>query len=98
VAGNRSTSEIKRGKMRSLIKSQKGMCPLCNKPLVLEKASLDHIVPKSFGGSGEMWNLRATHMTCNNLRGADCEDSAEYRNALRMHTFFGIEVGESKVL
>jgi len=36
--------------------------------------SLDHIVPRSLGGTHEDSNLRTTHVLCNALRGADVSE------------------------
>lgn len=38
--------------------------------------TLDHIVPRVYGGGDERENLRAAHMYCNSLRGAPREEMA----------------------
>jgi 5-methylcytosine-specific restriction endonuclease McrA len=42
------------------------VCALCGRA---GANSVDHIVPKSKGGTHEMDNLRAAHMSCNAARG-----------------------------
>ncbi|HEX9817090.1 MAG TPA: HNH endonuclease [Candidatus Thermoplasmatota archaeon] len=51
-------------------------CKLCGQPVdpLLPfddpmRPSLDHIVPKSLGGTNARHNLRLTHHVCNHLRG-----------------------------
>ena len=43
------------------------VCQLCGRP---GANSVDHIIPRSKGGTHDMDNLRAAHMVCNNRRGA----------------------------
>lgn len=90
-----TTSEIKQRKLRDMIKKQKGVCPLCGKQLAPQAANLDHIVPKAIGGSGSLWNLRATHVGCNSKRADKYEDSPEYRDALTMHYRLGLYIDQS---
>lgn len=49
-----------------------GMCQICGDKIDVEEKypspfslSLDHIVPRSQGGTDAHWNLRATHLVCN---------------------------------
>jgi len=49
-----------------------GLCQICKQKIDLEQKhpspfslSLDHIVPRSKGGTDAHWNLRATHLVCN---------------------------------
>lgn len=51
-------------------------CQLCGDPMSREYSSqdpwsptLDHIVPRSKGGTDDLSNLRASHMWCNSVRG-----------------------------
>jgi len=69
--GNKS----KRLEMEHAFKRQNGLCHLCGKPMNLSKdlnnhdrATADHIIPKSLGG----WtkgNIKAAHAKCNLRRG-----------------------------
>ena len=65
----------KPGKKRWMLWTrQGGVCPLClrgikwNAQLQDEKPTLDHIIPVSRGGSGQMTNLRVVHHVCNQRR------------------------------
>lgn len=92
---NYTNGEKKQRRLRDLIKTQKGFCPLCSKSLAVQAANLDHIVPKAIGGSSHIWNLRATHVGCNSKRAANYEDSPEYRDALTMHYRLGLYIDQS---
>jgi RNA-directed DNA polymerase len=49
---------------------QGGICPLCNEPIIsLDEANLDHILPKSRGGSNDRENLQLVHRKCNTRKG-----------------------------
>lgn len=53
-----------------------GICPDCGKKMLLKNPrsnaymTVDHIVPKSVGGTNNIENLRATCKKCNQLRGS----------------------------
>lgn len=55
--------------IRQQLKSQKGLCWWCGKPLG-EKYSVDHRVPLSRGGSNAPENIVITHLSCNLSKGA----------------------------
>lgn len=54
------------------------VCPLCRKPLSREEVgdstatNLDHIRPRSHGGSNQSWNLQVTHIPCNTRKADAC--------------------------
>lgn len=52
-----------------LLQNQKGFCALCFEPLTLEKVNVDHIIPKSLGGTNTLDNLQAVHRKCNWWKG-----------------------------
>ena len=52
-----------------LFNKQNGMCGLCHLPVKFELATIDHIVPKSKGGSSKIGNKQLTHSLCNNVKG-----------------------------
>jgi len=54
--------------LRLLWEKQCGICPLTNRNLTLQTAELDHICPKSAGGSGRVKNLRWVHKDANQAR------------------------------
>lgn len=54
---------------RNLFIMQGGVCFLCEKPFSLRApATIEHLVPKSLGGSGRFDNLALTHEKCNHRR------------------------------
>ena len=60
-------------------------CPLCGvtmvnkgKSDVANFATIDHIIPKSRGGTGNFENLRLICRKCNNKRGNKIEDDTLY--------------------
>lgn len=57
-------------------------CALCGNPIRnIERATLDHIIPRSVGGRDALDNLQLTHYRCNIERGAPI--SREMRMAVR---------------
>lgn len=88
--GKFSTGERKAKKLKELIKRQKGLCGICGKPVTAANSNIDHIVPKSRGGSGLDFNLRAAHKECNSDKANAIEDSPEYRDAVILHERLGI--------
>jgi 5-methylcytosine-specific restriction endonuclease McrA len=52
-------------------------CPICTKRipraiLFSDRLNLDHVVPKSRGGTRDPENLALVHLTCNQAKGSDC--------------------------
>lgn len=54
---------------RDLIRKQDFDCPLCGRIMTFKTCNVDHIIPRSRGGSNARLNLRLTHVVCNRLRG-----------------------------
>ena len=55
---------------RRVWERDKGICQLCLDPIESIKfMTFDHIKPKSKGGGMTFENLRASHKSCNNIRG-----------------------------
>jgi 5-methylcytosine-specific restriction endonuclease McrA len=51
-------------------------CWLCGKPIAYgDTISIDHVRPRSKGGSSKIHNLRPAHVRCNGARG--CSDPPE---------------------
>jgi len=44
-------------------------CYLCNMPLTEEDMTMEHLIPKSKGGSSRIDNLKLAHGRCNVLKG-----------------------------
>lgn len=45
------------------------ICYLCNKPMHLSGATIDHVMPLAKGGMDGMSNYRLTHLKCNVAKG-----------------------------
>ncbi|MCA1813160.1 MAG: HNH endonuclease [Halobacteriales archaeon] len=60
-------------------------CQLCGGPFGLGLASLtlDHIIPRSRGGTNHPANLRLAHFLCSNLRGSPMPPPEEVERILR---------------
>lgn len=64
-------------KWKRIFRKYNGRCDICGLELHLNKCKytdsnychFDHIIPKSFGGSGKEANLRAICKSCNSSRG-----------------------------
>lgn len=68
---------------RKILLSQNPNCHLCGFPVLFPgvkvkqipelfhilRSTIDHIVPKSFGGTRDLCNLRLAHNKCNSIRG-----------------------------
>lgn len=61
------------GKIRTLLARDGNLCWLCGEPFANKsgrKPSLDHVIPRSKGGSNRNENLRLAHGRCNWERGS----------------------------
>ena len=56
-----------RAQLTKLYQAQSGLCGICGEPMGEDMAALhvDHIVPRSRGGSDLIGNLQAAHKKCN---------------------------------
>jgi 5-methylcytosine-specific restriction endonuclease McrA len=69
--------EMRRGKIKRLLVRDGGHCWLCGGWLG-DDITLDHVVPKTKGGTNQDANLRLAHERCNKERGdGDAELVAE---------------------
>lgn len=72
----------------SLYKRDGGICHICDLPVPWELFSLDHIVPRSFGGCSARDNLATSHLSCNNERKSTLippEAGPRYAHAWALH-------------
>lgn len=56
--------------------AQKGICPLCEKPLAWKDSTVDHREPRKMGGSerdDRQENIQAAHGVCNTRKGSKRE-------------------------
>jgi 5-methylcytosine-specific restriction endonuclease McrA len=58
-----------REKKKQKLFDKSNVCGICGEPVGYKEANLDHIVPKSKGGSNQITNLRISHFHCNSRRG-----------------------------
>lgn len=60
-----------RKKLRKKLWSKSQICFACQKTILsIKEASIEHIVPKSLGGTYKQRNLSLSHKDCNQIRGA----------------------------
>ena len=52
-----------------LFYAQRGRCAYCQRRISLREATLDHVKPRSRGGSNAVKNLVCACLTCNWLKG-----------------------------
>ncbi|MDZ8026852.1 MAG: HNH endonuclease [Nostoc sp. SerVER01] len=62
-------SKQKRNKKQQLIDLYDSNCWWCRQNLPQEKLTIEHLLPKSRGGSNSFENLRLSCFKCNNTRG-----------------------------
>ena len=75
----------RRRRQRRLFAEQSGICAICGLPLPRlgsrhprhpDRASLDHIIPRSRGGKNDLSNLQLVHDRCNNEKADQVPPSA----------------------
>ena len=63
-----------------------GVCQLCNRPVILEEMSLDHIVALTNGGDHVLQNVQTAHRTCNLSKNNRQQQPPDYYERLsRLH-------------
>jgi 5-methylcytosine-specific restriction endonuclease McrA len=55
-------------------------CQACGKPLIGTDATVDHVIPKSKGGSDDLWNLISLCRKDNSTKGATIAPRINYYN------------------
>lgn len=56
--------------LRKLYRHYKGICQLCLKPGPMSEMTIDHVFPRSLGGTNHDFNLVLAHRSCNHAKGA----------------------------
>ena len=75
-----------------IIEGEKRICYICGRKLPLEDLTVDHVIPKSMGGSNQEYNLKCCCRLCNTLKG-QLTYSDELRNIIRKELVMrGIEI------
>lgn len=69
MSRRQSKKSYRRRLIAALISRQGGVCWLCKRAMFESEITVDHIIPKARGGSGERENLMAAHGRCNSYRG-----------------------------
>lgn len=64
-------TDRKRAIRRKLYLSQRGRCHWCDKRILLQDATLDHVMPRSKGGANHQFNLVVACRDCNGKRADD---------------------------
>lgn len=68
---DRTQEDFERNKVALdiLYRKYRGICWICRKFCPRDKASRDHIIPRSLGGTDDIENLALAHKQCNSKRG-----------------------------
>lgn len=80
MKGDQPSSKATRKRVR-LYERQNGICPFCDKPIGgIERATFDHLKPRSKGGKDNNKNLVVVHAACNQLKGpfASVEEAEQH--------------------
>lgn len=61
--------QLRTARRRLIIERDKQICYLCNQFVEYKKIDIDHLIPRTRGGSSDACNLSVTCQTCNRGRG-----------------------------
>lgn len=61
--------QIRKVSLDLLYRRYRGVCWICRRFCPRDKASRDHIIPRSVGGTDDISNLALAHKICNSKRG-----------------------------
>lgn len=64
----KSTTPESKGKLFKIMSTTNGICYLCGQPLSIDDVTIDHVIPKSLGGSNEHHNKLPAHSVCNKMK------------------------------
>ena len=62
----------------------KGVCGICNAPVVPAEVVIDHIIPVARGGEDRTYNLQIAHEECNRRKWAHTPDNHSVRDAIKV--------------
>lgn len=64
------------------------LCGICSSPVGRDHATIDHIIPRAFGGPDASWNFEVVHYGCNHRKGGWMDErkarTDKQRDALRI--------------
>lgn len=72
---------------KNILLRDRNTCQFCGKPLPASELTLDHVMPRSRGGSSTWENLVACCYRCNNRKGDRTPEEAGFRLARRPRPF-----------
>ena len=78
-----------------LFRRQGGYCAGCDHHLQPRNLTIDHIVPRSQGGSNDISNLQLLCHACNQLKGDGSQEQLMAELQARGHVNRGLNAGES---
>jgi 5-methylcytosine-specific restriction endonuclease McrA len=55
---------------RAIYTRDRGICGICGRPASFDDGHVDHVIPRTAGGTDRSQNLRWTHRSCNLSKGA----------------------------
>jgi 5-methylcytosine-specific restriction endonuclease McrA len=64
---------------RYCFERQKGVCFFCGKPLKMGTLSIDHYLPRTAGGTDDVFNLVASCKACNSVKLDQIPEDLEFR-------------------
>ena len=70
MSNHNMSGVARRRRRRSLYTTYGGACIYCKQVFPMEQLTLEHLVPRSLGGSNALHNLRLACLPCNSRRGA----------------------------
>jgi len=69
-AKRRGAKVVERVYRKKVYERDHGCCHLCNNPVAFKNMHLDHVIPVSRGGEHSYANVKASHATCNLVKGS----------------------------
>ncbi len=74
----RGTKALKSNVKNRILEKTDGLCAVCGKTLAYEKVTIEHYIPKYFGGTDDERNLLPLCKACNKRKGSRIVQAEEY--------------------